>query len=121
MTRLNNSEGSLKKVVRDWLAIQRNQGKLLWFELNSGNFFVEGRMIRGCEKGTADFLILRWYEPQGAPNKGECQVIFVELKSQKGKQSKEQKEFELSCKKQGAQYHIVRSLEELETIWGEEK
>ena len=41
-------------------------------------------------------------------------VVFIELKTQKGKQSKEQKEVEQEIKKRGMDYIVVRSLEDLQ-------
>ena len=40
-------------------------------------------------------------------------VVFIELKTQKGKQSKEQKEVEKEIKKRGVDYIVVRNLEDL--------
>lgn len=41
-------------------------------------------------------------------------VVFIELKTQKGKQSKEQKEVEKEIKNRGVDYIVVRSLEDLQ-------
>jgi hypothetical protein len=47
-------------------------------------------------------------------NNGE--VLFIELKDYKGKQSEKQKEFEKSIISQGHKYFIIRSLEEFKKI-----
>ena len=41
-------------------------------------------------------------------------VVFIELKTQKGRQSKEQKEVEQEIKNRGVDYIVVRSLEDLQ-------
>ena len=44
----------------------------------------------------------------------DSKVVFIELKTQKGKQSKEQKEVEKEIKKRGVDYIVIRSLEDLQ-------
>ena len=41
-------------------------------------------------------------------------VVFIELKTEKGRQSKEQKEVEQEIKNRGVDYIVVRSLEDLQ-------
>ncbi len=99
-------EAELKSAVDDYLNILQNQGKVLFLRLNSGDFIeVRGetrRRVRGCPKGTADYIVIM-------PNR----VIFLELKSDVGKQSKEQKEFQGKVEEQGALYYVVRSVDEV--------
>jgi hypothetical protein len=47
-------------------------------------------------------------------NNGE--VLFIELKDYKGKQSEKQKEFENKIISQGLKYYLVRSLDEFKKI-----
>jgi hypothetical protein len=102
-------ESELKSVIVDYLEICQRQGKLYWDRLNSGDFIeVRGptrRRVKGCRKGTADLFIL-----------SDSRVIFLELKSEKGKQTETQKEFEMTMKLYGNEYYIVKSFEDLETI-----
>uniref|UniRef100_A0A6M3LK80 Putative VRR-NUC domain-containing protein n=1 Tax=viral metagenome TaxID=1070528 RepID=A0A6M3LK80_9ZZZZ len=56
---------------------------------------------------------------RGAPDrvlffKGE--VIFLELKTEKGKLSQYQEEFQRQCANDGIKYYVVRSLEDLRAI-----
>jgi predicted AAA+ superfamily ATPase len=62
-----------------------------------------GRRIKqmGGKRGIADMLLI-------CNNK----TIYVEVKSEKGIQTKEQKEFEKICKNNKQEYHIVKSLDE---------
>ena len=56
-------EKDLKRTVEDYLQYQQNQGKLVYLRLNAGDFIeVRGetrRRVKGCPKGTADFLVLQ--------------------------------------------------------------
>lgn len=56
---------------------------------------------------------------RGAPDrvlffKGE--VIFLELKTEKGKLSEWQEEFKRQCENDGIRYYVVRSLEDVRAI-----
>lgn len=55
----------------------------------------------GLVAGVSDLIIIR-------PN----EVLFVELKVDKGRQSEAQKEFESTVTALGFKYHLIRSLEE---------
>jgi hypothetical protein len=116
-------EADLKRAVSDYLQIGENQGKWVHLRLNSGDFIeVRGdtrRRIKGCPKGTADYIVLQATWVNAYPthiNVNYCRAIFLELKSKKGKQSKEQKEFEIKVGKERCEYFVVRSIEELEEI-----
>ena len=64
-------------------------------------YFTEAGMLNGL----ADLVIV-------LPNK----IIFVELKTNKGVQSKSQKEFEDKIKSLGYDYYILRSLAEFQEL-----
>ncbi len=129
----NLSEGQLKRQVDEYLTYKQNAGELLFLRLNSGDFIdTRGgtrRRIRGCPKGTADFEVIikerqfvKWvdactYEKEVLVY---CKVVFLELKSDTGKQSEEQKDFHDVVEKLGCSYHIIRSIEELESVIKEE-
>lgn len=55
----------------------------------------------GVVSGVSDLIIVKQNE-----------IIFVEVKTETGKQSKEQKEFQKKVEKLGFKYLLVRSLEE---------
>jgi hypothetical protein len=106
MYQLKQTEAELKQGVQDYLQYKQNQGVLYFDRLNSGEAIIETgdsrRRIMLCRPGTADmFLIL----------KGS--LIFLELKTETGKQSPEQKEFEAQVTWHGAEYYVIRSLDEL--------
>ena len=61
-------------------------------------------------RGIADLLVV-----------DEGHTIFLEIKTRKGKQSENQKIFEVEAKQAGADYFIVRSLDEAFDIFEERK
>lgn len=116
------SEADIKRTVSDFLQIEQNFGKLVFLRLNAGQFPTQsGRWAMGCPKGTADLLVLREDIIPAYPTHVAVkapQVIFIELKSAKGKQSKDQKAFEEQVKAQGCAYHLARSLNDVMEILG---
>uniref|UniRef100_A0A6H2A0C8 VRR-NUC domain-containing protein n=1 Tax=viral metagenome TaxID=1070528 RepID=A0A6H2A0C8_9ZZZZ len=102
-------ESNLKRQLEDYLQFQQNLGRLLFLRLNAGNFIeLRGnnrRRIKGCPKGTADLLVL-----------AGGKVTFLELKSKRGKLTDAQVEFSRAAWEQGADYHIIRSLEEVREL-----
>lgn len=65
-------------------------------------FYFEGL---GSLAGVSDTIIV-------LPGK----VLFVEFKSKRGRQSTEQKQFELKIKSLGLEYYLVRSFEEFQEL-----
>jgi len=59
----------------------------------------------GLYKGVSDLIVV-------LPN----EVLFVEVKDDKGRQSEAQKEFEATVKGLGFRYYIVRSVEQFQNI-----
>lgn len=65
------------------------------------SYFLES----GVLQGVSDLVVI-------LPNK----VLFVELKTERGKQSKSQKEFEVKINSIGYEYYIIRSLEDFKEL-----
>ncbi len=116
------SEAQIKSGIADYLETLQAMGKLWYCRLNSGVFVMgEGkskRVIRGTKAGTSDFLVIRRCYPLGAPNKDEVFVIFLEVKTEKGKQNLAQKSFEEQVTSQGHLYKIVKSVDEVISFLG---
>ena len=76
-------ESELKLSVEQYLQYGQNQGKWMFLRLNSGDFKeVRGetrRRIKGCPKGTADFIIIKGWYPFSALIL-DTYVFFLELK-----------------------------------------
>ncbi len=108
-------ESELKSAVADFLTIGETQGKWFWLRLNAGSFILTDkdgnfrRRVIGARKGTADYMVIESYDP----DKPSCLVYFLELKSEKGTTTKAQDEFAELVREQGAEYFIIRSIEEV--------
>lgn len=113
-------EAELKRTVEDYLQIQMNMGRLYFDRLNSGNALIlqsnTKRRIRLCREGTADFFVLYSGKPDNLEfANSNPRVIFLELKGEHGKESAEQKVFAKLVMEHGAEWHLITSIDDLET------
>ena len=109
------TEGEIKRACLEYLQLLQNQGKLWHTRLNAGEFQTQsGRWAKGCPLGTADAIVIREI---ASASPDDCldstEVLFVEFKSETGKQSPEQVAFQARVEAQGCRYVIIRSVEEL--------
>ena len=120
-------ESFILKTILDGLAAKR----IFAGRLNTGGGKVPGGYFHahGFGKGAADILafpVLRYiclrksYPHPGAPAL-ECGALsqfpmplWIEVKSDRGRQSAEQKSFEIHVRSQGHEYLLVKSWEEVE-------
>jgi len=124
-------EKDIQRACIDYLDAKR----VMYLRLNAGDSFRPGAngklyKVRGATKGTADLLVLATRnEAHSVKAQGltidtvhihEVYVsadwprpIFVEFKSEKGRQTTEQKEFEQTVKVNNYEYYLIRSLDEL--------
>ena len=114
-------EKDLKLAVSEYLEYGTNQGKFYADRLNSGEVIVMAgqnrRRVKLCREGTADFMVIRARRYfRNMPLVITPQVIFLELKGEKGKTSPAQNAFKLLVEAQGAEYEVLRSIEELEEV-----
>jgi hypothetical protein len=120
-------ESSILKTILDGLAAHR----IFAIRMNSAAFKVENRFVRAnsAGRGCADILAfprvqfpcLRAIEsPSGKPGlrcgwlSDHVVPCWIEVKSDRGRQSPEQKSFEIHVRSQGHDYLLVRSWEEVE-------
>lgn len=77
---------------------------------NSGSSRINGARLKtmGMVPGVSDMIYLK---PNGSP-------IMLEVKNEKGSQSKAQKKWEDVVERAGYEYHLVRSLDEAKKICG---
>jgi len=114
------NERDLMRTVDEYLRYQQNMGKLWFTRLNSGNILAKKGdkfyNVKLCDEGTADFEVVKGnIDTMIRPR---CRVIFLELKSETGKQSLEQGAFQKIVENQGASYFIIRSIEDLTEALG---
>ena len=113
-------ESPVLKACKDWLQFQKNQEKLWFTRLNSGKLIVKNkdgsnRMVQLCEKGTADLMVVQqttWIDHLWEERK-KPRIIFVETKSTNGKLSLAQEAFRDMVIAQGAEYLLVKDVDEM--------
>ena len=101
-------EADIKRAISDYLTIQQNMGKLIWFRMNSGKAWVGGEkkyLIQLCPEGTPDILVIQYGRP-----------IFFEVKSETGKVSTTQEIAMEELEMHGALCFVVRSVDEVMTL-----
>lgn len=114
-------EKDLKLAVSQYLEYGTNQGKWYADRLNSGSVLVKRGektyRVELCREGTADFMAIQEATILGLDRiEQRIRIIFLELKGDKGKQRPEQRVFQGKVEAQGAEYHIIRSVEEVQAL-----
>lgn len=105
---MTSNEGGIQKAILDYLAIREKQGKLTYWRsnnippssFNNGKKFYYKVSVH-AKGGIPDIIIVK-----------EGMFIGLEVKD-KSKQSESQIEFEKCIKKNGGQYYIVRSIQDV--------
>ncbi len=119
MTRL---EKDIKKQVEDYLTYKQNQGKLIFFRLNTGDIIIQGektRRFKGCGiTGASDLLVIRARTRSLSPRVAMdySENIFIECKSDTGKQTPAQRHFQKLVEEMGCQYILARKLEDVSGV-----
>jgi hypothetical protein len=110
----SSPEAALQRTVFEWLRLAGKPG-LIFFHCPNGMVSNPRSVARmkaeGLFNGVADICLVR---PGGA-------AAFLELKSQSGRQTPEQRAFEQLCKANGSPYAIARNINEaISTLaaWG---
>ena len=125
MATLIASEAEIKRACEDYLQYQQNLGNLVWFRLNSGMIVANSKgksyVVKGCQKGTSDLLVVRKGVVGACPVHTHTGVevampIFIEVKRVGAKLSEAQWEFGHKVADVGADYRVVHSLDELMEI-----
>lgn len=94
------TETQIQKNCLDWLKIM---GFMSWRQNNGGRWMGDRYIPTAGRKGVADIIILH--------NKTS---IWLEIKSETGRQSEDQIKFQQDVEKSGNVYLLVRSLKELQ-------
>ena len=107
-------EADVLKAVTDYLAARK-----IWFRrMNTGGVKAEyngrSRFVRYGSPGMADVLAVVYYGGVNAVDLTELtRVYWLECKSETGKQSDAQREFQREVESRGMRYLIVRGVEDL--------
>lgn len=118
---MKNLESKLQSACVKWFRIQhRAYAKNLFAIPNGGaRDVITGAVLKreGVLPGVADLFLAI---PRYSIEKQEfCGGLFIEVKFGKGKQSKQQKEFQASVEREEYQYSIIRSLDEFISVVNE--
>ena len=101
-------EGFIQDLILDWLAAKH----ILAFRMNTGALKIDKRYVKFGVKGMADILAFPRYRWE---LQWEYTVpLWIEVKSEKGKQSAEQKSFQEQVEADGHHYVVARSVEDVE-------
>ena len=104
----NHLEAQLQKNCVNWFDFQYPDKRLLLHHSPNGGYrnSIEGALFKamGTRAGFPDLILL---EPHGGHP-----FLAIEMKSGKGRQTEYQKQYEAILKKVGAEYFVVRSLDE---------
>lgn len=82
-----------------------SQRQMLFHVQNKARNAIEGNKFKamGVVKGVSDLILI-------LPRR----VVFIELKTQSGKQMPEQVDFQAKCQARGHEYRIIRSFKEFQ-------
>lgn len=102
------SESDNLRAICEYLAIREKQGKLIYWRANNVPVFDKDRwraMPKGSKLGVPDVNVVK-----------DGFYIGLEVKTNKGKQSDNQKKFQELLEENGAEYHIVISIDDLKEL-----
>lgn len=105
---MQKSESKIQQEIVIWYRNNNlNNNNIIFSVPNEGKSAKEQmfKKATGLMSGVSDLICI---------NNGE--VLFIECKDLKGKQSEKQKDFQKTIELQGFKYHLVRSLEEFQKI-----
>jgi len=105
----HQKETEIQSAICDYLTLRR----IFYYRQNN----IPATFIDGT--GNRQFRRLPKHTPRGIPDIlaiKDGRPIFLEVKAEKGKQSEAQIDFEYSAVKAGAQYAVVRSIEDVQAI-----
>lgn len=108
-------ETQIQTAIIYLLSFYENQGKLFFNRMNNiptpikdrvtGKTLGYRKLSMGAKKGIPDIWVIK-----------DGKTIGLEVKAPKGTQQKEQKDIEERFKRNGAEYHIVRSVEDVKKV-----
>lgn len=107
---MKNEEHNLQVACVRWFDMQYPSHKNMLFAVPNGgqrNVVVASKLkAEGVRAGVADLILMC----------GFGNIVFIEMKTEKGKQQESQIAFERMCNKNGYVYKIVRNFEEFEKL-----
>lgn len=109
---MKHLESKLQQHCVRWFDLQYPKLKQLLFAIPNGGKrgVVEAKIMKGegVRAGVADLFL--------SVSKSECHGLYIEMKTEKGKQTDSQATFEQAVTAQGYQYHIIRTFEDFRVL-----
>lgn len=120
--RKSQLEKTIQSGIQEFLELQEELGHLVYQKNNTGAVRIErpgakSSFMRFGKKGSPDFLV---WKP--IPHEGllcPCfllETFFIEVKTDVGVLSDDQREFQRKIERLGGCYYVVRSLDEVKKI-----
>jgi len=104
------SESQIQRAILDYLAARH----VLAFRMNTGTMTSEykgkKRLMRFGVPGMADILA---FPPHQVASDRFCAVMWIEVKSEIGRQSETQQSFQEQVEREGHKYIVARSVEDV--------
>lgn len=115
---MREEEHNIQAACVRWFAYQYPQYKGLLFAIPNGSYRTKataGKLkAEGVVAGVADLILLvpQWFTTWRREQGCLCAGLCIEMKTAKGRQSPEQKEWQARVEKMGYEYAVCRSLDE---------
>ena len=101
-------ESQIQTAIEQYLRILEQNGRLVYIKNNSGAYRTgTGGFVRFGRSGSSDFLLF--------VDQGRC--IHLEVKAEKGRQSKSQRDYQRLVERLGHKYLVVRSRKEVASLF----
>ena len=104
-------ESRIVTAIKTYLQMHENQGRLVYIRNNSGAYKIGNRFIRFGKPGSPDFVVFIDHR--------NC--IHIEVKNETGRQSELQLEYQKKVENLEHFYVIVKSLDDLESVFRDMK
>lgn len=112
---MKTPEGQILASIMEYLAVRG----VLCFRMNTGAFKTDNRFIRFGTVGMADILafpVIKQTDGVHVVLMSFICPLWLEVKTENGKQSDAQKLFQTLVESHGHTYKVVRSIEDVETL-----
>lgn len=104
---MNSLESLIQTQCVTWFRLQHPNDLIFAVPNGGSRNLLEARKLKreGVMAGVSDLIVIQ-----------NNRIVFIEMKHEKGRQSKSQKEFENKVSNLGYEYHLCRSFGDFKTI-----
>lgn len=117
--RKSQLEKTIQSAIQEFLELQEELGLLVYQKNNTGAVRIDrpnkkSSFLKFGKKGSPDFLV--WQRCDDFFDGDYLKTLFIEVKTDVGVQSDEQRKFQQKVEKLGGNYYVVRSLDDVKKI-----